>query len=500
MRLTRRVRTSLAVVGLAALASSAGACATTTAATVAPGSSPPATRAAAAAAPDGTGSRGTGSSGTEGAGSIPGAPGTPGSAGSRPAFAGTTTTTAAPTPLATISCPAASAATSTAVLPPPAPALAATLADLQKVSGSNSVSVAVDGREVLAWQPDTPLVPASNQKLLIATATLETTPLDEHLATTVVATGPTVAGVVQGDLVLVAGGDPTLTRTAAASLDSLEALAAQLPAHGITGATGRLLVDDSRFDTVPTAPGWPDTLWQSNVGALSALIVDRNRGTNAPGDPTFFTDPGLANGRSFAAALQTAGVTVAGPVERGVAPAGVEVATVASPTIRELVTSMLTRSDNLIAETLLKELGHRRRGQGTTAAGLDAAREVLAALCIPVDGQDADGSGLSRTDAHSARMWRRVLTVAMTRPWWPALHDALPVAGQSGTLAGRLLGGATSGNVRAKTGSIAVAKALSGYLTTTSGHAVVFSIILNTPTATAEKEIDAFVTALTTNL
>ncbi len=424
----------------------------------------------------------------------------PGSApGAGPEFAGTTTTAVAAIAAQPPVCPPLSRpvpTTTTVTLPTP---VASALADLHKVSASVGLSVTVDGREVVVDQPDAPLVPASNQKLLITTAVLETIPLDDRLTTTVVATGPTVDGIVHGDLVLVAGGDPAVTTSSAQSLDSLEGLAAQLPAHGITGVDGRLVIDDSRYDTTPTAPGWPDS-WGSNVGALSALIVDRNRGSSAPGDATFFTDPGLANGRAFAVALKTAGVTASGPVERGVAPAGVEVAKLSSPPIRDLVALMLMRSDNLIAETLVKELGRRRRGQGTTAAGLDAAREVLAGLCIAVDGHDADGSGLSRGDAHSARMWRQVLAVAMTRPWWPALHDALPVAGQSGTLAARLLGGFTAGNVRAKTGAIAVAKALSGYLTTTRGHAVVFSIILNTPTATAEKEIDAFVTALTTSL
>lgn len=358
------------------------------------------------------------------------------------------------------------------------------------------VSVWVDGvGEVAAANERTPLVPASNQKLFVAAAALELLPLDTTFETTVVATGPIVAGTVHGDLVLVGGGDATLVRSGPHSLDEL---AAQVRAAGITTVTGSLLVDEDRYDTVRTGNGWVDGSWQqSNVGLLSALVVDRNRGY---ADPSFAADPALANLGAFRAALDAAGVTVIGPDAHGSGRTGERVAASASAPLTEHITAMLSRSDNLAAELLLKELGWRTSGTGTSAAGAEAARAALAARCLALDGTDSDGSGLSRTDTRSPDAWRRLLDTARARPWFATFRDALAVSGQSGTLTTRLTGPLVAGRVRAKTGSTAVSGALSGYLTTVGGRTVVFSIVVNQPRGAPEPAIDSFVTALATEL
>lgn len=90
-----------------------------------------------------------------------------------------------------------------------------------------------------------------------------------------------------------------------------------------------------------------------------------------------------------------------------------------------------------------------------------------------------------------------LLRAASREPWFPRLLDALPVAGETGTLRGRLLAEPTAGNVRAKTGSIIGGRALSGYLTDSEGRRVVFSMIVNGPRAgEAVPVIDRLVTIL----
>jgi D-alanyl-D-alanine carboxypeptidase/D-alanyl-D-alanine-endopeptidase (penicillin-binding protein 4) len=77
------------------------------------------------------------------------------------------------------------------------------------------------------------------------------------------------------------------------------------------------------------------------------------------------------------------------------------------------------------------------------------------------------------------------------------LLDSLPLAGRSGTLAGRLTSAATAGNVRAKTGSIIPGRALSGYVTTASGRSGVFSVVVNGDNpGRAQAAIDALVTSV----
>jgi D-alanyl-D-alanine carboxypeptidase/D-alanyl-D-alanine-endopeptidase (penicillin-binding protein 4) len=405
-----------------------------------------------------------------------------------------------------------------ATTPSPTPtgkAVTAAIAELQRSGGIVSVAVSDVGRDLAAAptesvtvnplavaEPERRMVPASNQKLLIAAAVLEAVGPEATFRTTVIATGPTVDGVVQGDLVLVGGGDPTLTKTAGSpgptsANGSLEALAGQVRARGIVGVTGRVLIDERRFDQVRFGAGGSN----GNLGPMSALVVDRNRAFDTP---TFAADPAASHGAAFAALLQAAGVSgpalgqVATIDPTGPAVAGTEVAAVASPPMRTIVGLMLERSDNMYAELLAKDLGFRTggSGQGTTAGGLAAARRIVAGLCVTLDGRDSDASGLSLANLRTTGSLQRLLEVAMTRPWWPAFRDGMAVAGRTGTLAGRMTNGPAAGRVRAKSGSVGHARALSGYVPTAGGHTLVFSVLVDNATTETEKAIDAFATTL----
>jgi D-alanyl-D-alanine carboxypeptidase/D-alanyl-D-alanine-endopeptidase (penicillin-binding protein 4) len=283
-----------------------------------------------------------------------------------------------------------------------------------------------------------------------------------------------------GDLVVVGGGDPTLATTGPHSLDTL---AAQLRAVGITQVTGALVVDESRHDTERYAPGW---LWwhvPAFAGPLSAFMVDRNLYRD---DAAYIEDPALGNGEELRGALARQGVTVAGPTVHGVAPGGAtQLAVEVSPPVSALVYDMLLRSDNMTSEQLMREIGLAGRGIGSTPAGTRAATAALRPLCVPLTGTAADGSGLSRENFRSAREWRRMLQAARGQPWFPGFFESLPVGGVSGTLASRFDGTAAAGNVRAKTGSIIGGVALSGYVTTAGGRDAVFSVVVNGPRAGA---------------
>jgi serine-type D-Ala-D-Ala carboxypeptidase/endopeptidase (penicillin-binding protein 4) len=385
--------------------------------------------------------------------------------------------------------------------PPTAPApaelaaaLAAGVADPRLTATDYGVSIWVDGYgEVAAHEPDQALLPASNQKILTGMGALAVLGADATLSTTVRATGPLADGTVTGDLVLAAGGDPTLATTGPHSLD---ALAAQVRAAGVIRVTGALVVDESRYDTARRAAGWQDWQVPAYAGSLSALMVDRNRHR---GDPAFLADPALGNAELFRAALARHGVAVGGPTTYGVTPAGAPVlGSLTSAPMSQLVADALLRSDNMMAELLVKEIGLQARGTGSTADGLAAIADTLSgALCIHLTGVDDDGSGLSRADLRSPREWRTLLQAARSQPWWQLFDASLPLAGRSGTLAGRFRGTAAEGNMRAKTGTIIGGVALSGYGTTTGGRLFVFSVVANGPAAGgAAPAIDALVAAV----
>jgi D-alanyl-D-alanine carboxypeptidase/D-alanyl-D-alanine-endopeptidase (penicillin-binding protein 4) len=164
---------------------------------------------------------------------------------------------------------------------------------------------------------------------------------------------------------------------------------------------------------------------------------------------------------------------------------------------------MLKFSDNFIAESLTKEIGHRATGQpGSTATGLDATHQVLSSLCVPITGVAVDGSGLSRDDRRSPREFRRLLEVAEAQPWGDEFVSLVPYAGEQDALGGRLSGPATAARVRAKGGFLFASKSFTGYLTTADGRPVVFSIIINgdlsSPRNKADNAIDDFLTQVVT--
>ncbi len=240
----------------------------------------------------------------------------------------TVPTTSATTPTATA--PAATApattapattcplpATATETLPPTAAlGIAAALDDPRLARARYGISIWVEGYgEVANRYADANLVPASNQKLWTVAGLQHLLPPDFTFTTQLAVAGRRVGTVVEGDLVVVAGGDTTLTSTGPHSLASL-ATAVRL--NGITTVTGRLLVDETRHAPTRLAPGWEPQQF-AYIGPQSAFVVDWN---GARKDEAYLADPARGNGETFLAALATAGVSVAGGVATGATPPG----------------------------------------------------------------------------------------------------------------------------------------------------------------------------------
>jgi D-alanyl-D-alanine carboxypeptidase/D-alanyl-D-alanine-endopeptidase (penicillin-binding protein 4) len=212
----------------------------------------------------------------------------------------------------------------------------------------------------------------------------------------------------------------------------------------------------------------------------------------------------------------TAGVVKAGLIERGVAVEGeaIDIDTLpdppditgarvlsswVSPTLAEIMKVLLKVSQNLYAETLLELVGRSDPtasdpATGSAATGRKVVRDTLLGWGVGNDGYiQADGSGLSRYNYLSADVLVRILRRMYEDPRHRApFLDALPIAGVDGTLGSRMKGTRAAGNCRAKTGSIANVRALSGYVTSTDGEPLVFSMIANNFNV-PQAEIDAVV-------
>jgi PBP4 family serine-type D-alanyl-D-alanine carboxypeptidase len=162
---------------------------------------------------------------------------------------------------------------------------------------------------------------------------------------------------------------------------------------------------------------------------------------------------------------------------------------------------MLKESDDYVAETLLKELGARVGGAGTTAAGAAVVRETLAAAGIdPGTTTIVDGSGLSRDDRVDARTLVALLArLRLDAGVGAEILADLPVAGRDGTLRNRLVGTPLAGEVRAKTGTTDESSGLAGLL----ADRYVFAVVENggfVPAWTAHLAQDRFLAVLGSTL
>jgi PBP4 family serine-type D-alanyl-D-alanine carboxypeptidase len=145
--------------------------------------------------------------------------------------------------------------------------------------------------------------------------------------------------------------------------------------------------------------------------------------------------------------------------------------------LADAVNACNTVSQNLYAEMILKLLGFRFRGVGSTAAGVEVVQEFLKTEVGVADVELTDGSGLARDNKASAASVVALLRHMKAHRHGRAFVESLAVGGVSGTLKERLE--TTAGRVRAKTGSISGVSALSGYVEDGRGRTYVFSILAN---------------------
>jgi D-alanyl-D-alanine carboxypeptidase/D-alanyl-D-alanine-endopeptidase (penicillin-binding protein 4) len=371
------------------------------------------------------------------------------------------------------------------------------------------VADAASGRVLFDHDGADLVPPASTAKLAVAVAALQVLGPDARLTTRV------VQGSVPSQVVLVGGGDPTLSGPAAvgplrpgyptpASLTALaQQTAAQLHARGITSVS--LGYDASLYVGATLAPGWkPIYQTEGDVAPVSALEVDE--GHPNPGRTATAADPPAAAAAEFAELLTSDGVTVTGAPTGAHAVRGKAViASVASPPMSELVQRMLGRSDNDLAEALSRQVAIATGHPASFAGGVGAVKAAIASLGVDATGlATVDASGLSAFDRVKPATLLALLRLAIVpgHDRLASIVSGLPVAGFSGTLSGRFggLAEAGAGLIRAKTGTLDGVVALVGYFQDNSGATLVFATIVTGVAKTATTTTEAAVDRLTASL
>lgn len=324
------------------------------------------------------------------------------------------------------------------------------------------------GTVLAGHHADRLMQPASNMKIITAVTSLASLGPEHRFPTAL------LAGQREGHVFLRGGGDPLLTRQ---DLGRLARRAAKVldPRRVVV-----VHVDTSLFTRATPAPGWHPAVIGSAVGEVESLALAGDRGQN----------PARRAGEVFAAALRSLGLG-ARLGDNGSPPASAsEVARIRGHTVAESVAVMLQRSESAVSEVLFRQVALAAGHRPTWAGGQQSAREVLATLGLDVTGMRlVDGSGLSRRDAVSPRFLVSVLRVARIEQAdrFLAMFDprAMPVAGRTGSLTaayGRYStapSSCASGDVQAKTGTIASTIALSGVARTHGAGRRLFSIIVN---------------------
>ncbi len=383
-------------------------------------------------------------------------------------------------------------------------------------------------------------LPASTQKVITALAALLQLGPDYRFTTSLESRGSQENGVLNGDLILRFGGDPTFKR------QDVRNLVAALKKTGIQEIKGNVLIDTSVFASHDKAPGWPwNDMTQCFSAPPSAAIVDRNcfsislYSAPKPGDMAFIriasyypvtmfsqvktlpkgspeaqyceldvvpgdlnrytltgcltqrADPlplafAIQDGAGYAGAilkaeLKTAGISYSGTLLRQTQPGpqATVIASKQSPPLHDLLKIMLKKSDNLIADTVFRTIGHEYFGvPGTWRAGADAVRQILRQKAGVDLGNSivVDGSGLSRHNLISPATMMQVLQYIAQNDAQLNYISMLPLAGYDGSLQYRagLHEAGVNGKVSAKTGSLQGVYNLAGFITTASGQKMAF--------------------------
>lgn len=402
--------------------------------------------------------------------------------------------------------------------------------------------------------------PASVQKVLTAIVALDKLGADFRWRTGVFAENEIGQdGVLSGDLVLYGQGAPDF------DAEGVKNLVNRLKEKGLKQIKGDVVGDASFFrgDALGDGWTWNDLQWYYGAEA-SALSINENQtsiytengetvaatefveiaANIAPpteiesigikrelGENKFYVwgegrhvagrvsveNPALWSARILKKELEAAGIRVEGAAEardwksgdKLNAETAIELASVESKTLGEIVRKLNKNSVNLYAELILRTLGRkfgseapdadlkRQKLRGDDTAGAALITKWLKEKSVAVQEIEIhDGSGLSRLNFVTPEALGRALVYAAQSSFADIFKDSLPIAATDGTLAGRL--GAARGRVLAKTGSITYVNSLAGYAGTKNDDTLAFAVFINNDTRAGNSSavIDKIVTAL----
>jgi D-alanyl-D-alanine carboxypeptidase/D-alanyl-D-alanine-endopeptidase (penicillin-binding protein 4) len=341
-------------------------------------------------------------------------------------------------------------------------------------------------------------MPASNLKIITGAAALTLLGPEYRYRTTFLSDGEVRDSLLDGDLIVIGRGDPTVSdRMRGTATTVMDALADSLRAHRIRQITGSIARVGNAFPDSIYGYGWEwDDLGEYYGAGVDELIFNEGMAPTKLRPPpdtardSLYSGPAKNPAKAYLDALRDGlarkGIRVDGVVVDSILPTPFKMDTLFvlfSPPLRDILPALMKPSQNQIAEILLRTIGLERGGLGTADSARKIVGRQLLAWGVQPDGfVIRDGSGLSDQDLLTPETIVRVLDRIQRDTAFATFYNSMPIAGVDGTLDTRMKGTPAEGNVRAKTGTLAKARTLSGYVTTADGERLIFSVLANNTT------------------
>lgn len=300
------------------------------------------------------------------------------------------------------------------------------------------------------------LRPASVMKLVTAITALDRLGSNYQFRTSLYYTGQVKDSVLRGDIYCVGGMDPRFNH------DDMNAFAESIRRMGVDSIQGRIIADTSMKDETRLGEGW---CWDDENPVLTPLLTSQ--------EDDFMN--------MFVESLNSKGIDTSGAtVEEGTLPSGAYALCSRFHSLDQILMRMIKESDNLYAESMyyqIAALGGTKRASADNARTQE--RKLISKIGLkPANYKLADGSGLSLYNYVTVELIVKLLRYAYQNAnIFDSLYPALPIAGTDGTLAKRMKGPFTNGNVRAKTGTLTGISSLAGYCVSANNHLLAFCII-----------------------
>lgn len=398
-----------------------------------------------------------------------------------------------------------------------------------------------EGKEIFSLNAERSMTPASLTKIVTGAAVLNTLPMNKKFETKIMSQKNIVNGILNGDVCLKGGGDPSFVS------EKMWYLVNELKRTGLNSIEGDLRVDATRFDdelfdagresvrvdrafdapisaasfnwnsvNVFVRPGEKEgspanvfldpendyvelenktkTVGKKGIKSIEASRVkvgDHDKivvtGSLSLGSPEVviyksISNPTLWTGMHLKEFLKQRGIALKGKVKvQACSDFNEQLATSPSKNLNEILSDMLKFSNNFVAEMLAKNLAaENSQAPAKMKDGIEEIKKYLDVLGFSRKDYVLENvSGLTRDNRFTAKQLALVLN-AIKNDFhiFPEFLSGLPIAGVDGTLKNRMKKG-DQPMIRAKTGYLDGVVGLAGYVGRKNDSPLIFVFMYN---------------------